>query len=153
MIFKRYKELKRKNEKYEHDILELKSLLNNKIEECKLLNEDKFNLKLEKQNWTEMKNIMSKRVDELDKANYFLSRQNKDLLEWVNKIIDVAHVYQVDDREPVNIPIYRETKRIVGAGKILVDNPDYGTPPKFIENGFDTETITIPEIRIIRNRR
>ncbi len=141
MIFKYIKNLKIKNERQQKSIQELKSLLNNKTEECRILNDENFNLKVEKTNWLDAKALYTDKMESLNKDNEYLKKQNEVLLEWIYKIIDEAHVYGVKDHNTFNIPIYKEDKYLIAGGKLD------GNIERF---DADPEYITIPEIRLIK---
>ena len=55
----------------------------------------------------------------LEKQNYILTEQNKDLIEWIKQIIKEVGCYEVKDRNQFRIPIYKEesSRMIDGFGK------------------------------------
>lgn len=138
MIFKKYKELKWK---YDKDTTELKSLYDNKDMECKLLREENFQLKVEKTNWLDAKAIYNDRMETLNKENEYFRKQNDKLSEWINKIINEAEIYNVNNDSPFKIPIYKEDKYLIAGGKLN------GNIERF---DADPEYITIPEIKLIK---
>ena len=138
MIFKKYKELKCK---YNKDTTELKSLYDNKDMECKLLREENFQLKVEKTNWLDAKAIYNDRMETLNKENEYFRKQNDKLSEWINKIINEAEIYNVNNDNPFKIPIYKEDKHIIACGKY---------DGKIDESNIEPEYIIIPEIKLIK---
>lgn len=56
---------------------------------------------------------------ELEKQNYILTEQNKDLIEWIKQIIKEVGCYEVKDRNQFRIPIYKEesSRMIDGFGE------------------------------------
>ena len=60
----------------------------------------------------------------------YLEEENKKMLEWVQKIISMEHTFQVENTNPIQIPIYRNYRSF---------NDSRGF--------FRTEEVVIPEIR------
>lgn len=56
---------------------------------------------------------------ELEKQNYILMEQNKDLIEWIKQIIKEVGCYEVNDKNQFRIPVYKEEsiRMIDGFGK------------------------------------
>ena len=86
--------------------------------------------------------IQKQSIETYKNDNDILMTANRNLTDWVNKIINEVGIYEVEDRRSVIIPICRNPRRVM-AGKW--DDIKDGMP-EFLSQ----EEIIIPEIRFIR---
>ena len=86
--------------------------------------------------------IQKQSIETYKNDNDILMTANRDLTDWVNKIINEVGIYEVEDRRSITIPICRNPRRVI-AGKW--DDIKDGMP-EFLSQ----EEIIIPEIRFIR---
>lgn len=86
--------------------------------------------------------IQKQSIETYKNDNDILMTANRNLTDWVNKIINEVGIYEVEDRRSVTIPICRNPHRVI-AGKW--DDIKDGMP-EFLSQ----EEIIIPEIRFIR---
>ena len=86
--------------------------------------------------------IQKQSIETYKNDNDILMTANRNLTDWVNKIINEVGIYEVEDRRSVTIPICRNPRRVM-AGKW--DDIKDGMP-EFLSQ----EEIIIPEIRFIR---
>ena len=86
--------------------------------------------------------IQKQSIETYKNDNDILMTANRNLTDWVNKIINEVGIYEVEDRRSVTIPICRNPRRVM-AGKW--DDIKDGMP-EFLSQ----EEIIIPEIRFVR---
>ena len=86
--------------------------------------------------------IQKQSIETYKNDNDILMTANRNLTDWVNKIINEVGIYEVEDRRSVTIPICRNPRRVI-AGKW--DDIKDGMP-EFLSQ----EEIIIPEIRFVR---
>ena len=86
--------------------------------------------------------IQKQSIETYRNDNDILMTANRNLTDWVNKIINEVGIYEVEDRRSVTIPICRNPRRVM-AGKW--DDIKDGMP-EFLSQ----EEIIIPEIRFVR---
>lgn len=86
--------------------------------------------------------IQKQSIETYKNDNDILMTANRNLTDWVNKIINEVGIYEVEDRRSVTIPICRNPRRVM-AGKW--DDVKDGMP-EFLSQ----EEIIIPEIRFVR---
>ena len=86
--------------------------------------------------------IQKHSIETYKNDNDILMTANRNLTDWVNKIINEVGIYEVEDRRSVTIPICRNPRRVM-AGKW--DDIKDGMP-EFLSQ----EEIIVPEIRFVR---
>lgn len=98
-------------------------------------------LRDEKQRLEEALKTQKITLNNITKDNTILLTNNQVLLEWINKIINEVGVYNVETRQTIRIPIYKNTIKAIGGR--------YKDVIKEIPNFLKQEEIIIPEIKFI----
>ena len=98
-------------------------------------------LRDEKQRLEEALKTQKITLNNITKDNTILLTNNQVLLEWINKIINEVGVYNVETRQTIRIPIYKNTIKAIGGR--------YEDVIKEIPNFLKQEEIIIPEIKFI----
>ena len=98
-------------------------------------------LRDEKQRLEEALKTQKITLNNITKDNTILLTNNQVLLEWINKIINEVGVYNVETRQTIRIPIYKNPIRAIGGR--------YEDVIKEIPNFLKQEEIIIPEIKFI----
>lgn len=86
--------------------------------------------------------IQKQSIETYKNDNDILMTANRNLTDWVNKIINEVGIYEVEDRRSITIPICKNPRRVmVGKWDDIKDGM-----PEFLSQ----EEIIIPEIRFVR---
>ena len=86
--------------------------------------------------------IQKQSIETYKNDNDILMTANRNLTDWVNKIINEVGIYEVEDRRSVTIPICKNPRRAIAGKWDDIQNE----MPGFLSQ----EEIIIPEIRFIR---
>lgn len=130
------------NRKLLRDKTEKDQIISNLHEELNEKNKCILEIQGEKNNSIQIAGLYKSRLDELTKQFDVVMKSNRDLVDWVNKIITEVGVYDANMKEHVTIPFYRNPVKAM-----------YGSVEEIKEKMNDfvqTEEIIIPEIRFVR---
>ncbi len=130
-LFTRKQELLDKIEEQEEQINYLNDIIEQKNKK----------INMDEQNKTELEKAQAERLKNAERLNDQLCITNDRLVEWIDKIINEASVYKVDDpNRTFTIPIYKRDNTIAAYNYDNTNN-SYINP---------REEIVIPQIRILK---
>lgn len=96
---------------------------------------------VERKNTSELLHIQNNMITNLEKENVSLLEQNKQLVNWIDSILNKVGVCEVRNRNTISIPIYKRDEPVTFSNSVKEMD---------IQNYLIKEEIIIPEIKFIK---